>query len=163
MMWTTGLSWYIRADSTLAPSQWETSLQSNGISHWLGANLESALYVSHKTSWMVLSLWKYNTVCVIPQDLTSSCHKSVWSVCNDCKLPHQYALWLGFLSHFIKVLLFSILDPMKIYIISEYKIKHCMSLSYNGRWYELKRQRHNSSFRLNWVDPRHFLYFPQEV
>ena len=32
-----------RADSGLAPSQWETSLQSNTISHWLGANLESAL------------------------------------------------------------------------------------------------------------------------
>ena len=31
------------ADSRLAPSQWETSLQSNVISHWLGANLESAL------------------------------------------------------------------------------------------------------------------------
>ena len=32
-----------RADSRLAPSQWEMSLQSNAISHWLGANLESAL------------------------------------------------------------------------------------------------------------------------
>ena len=32
-----------RADSWLAPSQWETSLQSNAVSHWLGANLESAL------------------------------------------------------------------------------------------------------------------------
>ena len=32
-----------RADSRLAPSQWETSLQSNGISHWMGASLESAL------------------------------------------------------------------------------------------------------------------------
>ena len=31
------------ADSRLACSQWETSLQSNGVSHWLGANLESAL------------------------------------------------------------------------------------------------------------------------
>ena len=30
------------ADSSLAPSQWETSLQSNAVSHWLGANLESA-------------------------------------------------------------------------------------------------------------------------
>ena len=29
--------------SRLVPSQWETSLQSNAISHWLGANLESAL------------------------------------------------------------------------------------------------------------------------
>ena len=32
------------ADSMLAPSQWETSLQSNAASHWLGANLESALH-----------------------------------------------------------------------------------------------------------------------
>ena len=32
-----------RADSKLAPSQWETSLQSNAVSNWLGANLESAL------------------------------------------------------------------------------------------------------------------------
>ena len=32
-----------RADSELLPSQWEMSLQSNVISHWLGANLESAL------------------------------------------------------------------------------------------------------------------------
>ena len=32
-----------RADSKSAPGQWETSLQSNAVSHWLGANLESAL------------------------------------------------------------------------------------------------------------------------
>ena len=27
----------------LLPSQWETALQSNAVSHWMGANLESAL------------------------------------------------------------------------------------------------------------------------
>ena len=32
----------IRADSRLAPCQWETSLQSNAVSHWIGANLDSA-------------------------------------------------------------------------------------------------------------------------
>ena len=32
-----------RADSRIMISQWETSLQSNAVSHWLGANLESAL------------------------------------------------------------------------------------------------------------------------
>ena len=32
-----------RTDSKLSHSQWETSLQSNSVSHWLGANLESAL------------------------------------------------------------------------------------------------------------------------
>ena len=35
--------WYSRADSRLPPSQWETSLQSNAVSHWLGANPESAM------------------------------------------------------------------------------------------------------------------------
>ena len=33
-----------RADSMLAPSQWEATLSSNAVSHWLSANLESALY-----------------------------------------------------------------------------------------------------------------------
>ena len=32
-----------RADSRFAPSQWETALLCNDVSHWLGANLESAL------------------------------------------------------------------------------------------------------------------------
>ena len=31
-----------RIDSKLAPSQWETLLQSNAVSRWLGANLGSA-------------------------------------------------------------------------------------------------------------------------
>ena len=34
---------YHRADSKLAPSQRETLLQSNAISHWFGAYLESVL------------------------------------------------------------------------------------------------------------------------
>ena len=38
----------VRTDTRLAPSRWETSLQSNAVSHWLGANLESAL-VCHQT------------------------------------------------------------------------------------------------------------------
>ena len=37
-------------DSRFAPSKWETSLQTNAISHWLGANLESALIVSLSTA-----------------------------------------------------------------------------------------------------------------
>ena len=35
----------VRADSRFAPSQWETALLCNDVSHWLGANLESALIV----------------------------------------------------------------------------------------------------------------------
>ena len=40
---------YIRADSRFAPSQWETALLCNDVSHWLGANLKSALYIRHQT------------------------------------------------------------------------------------------------------------------
>ena len=35
-----------RADSRFAPSQWETALLCNDVSHWLGTNLESALGIS---------------------------------------------------------------------------------------------------------------------
>ena len=47
-----------RADSRFAPSQWETSLQSNAVSHWLGANLESALY-TYNTSQVVFSWFMF--------------------------------------------------------------------------------------------------------
>ena len=45
--------WWCRhgADSSFAPSQWETSLQSNAVSHWLGANQESSLR-HHGDSYM---------------------------------------------------------------------------------------------------------------
>ena len=57
-----------RADCRLAPSQWETALQSNAVSHWLDANLDSALtwmfavsqppapihHLSHNTSSILL-------------------------------------------------------------------------------------------------------------
>ena len=35
------------ADSRYAPSQWETALLCNDVSHWLGASLESALLLHH--------------------------------------------------------------------------------------------------------------------
>ena len=43
-----------RADSRLAPSQWQTSLQSNSVSHWLGATLEWAL----NYQWRWTHIWK---------------------------------------------------------------------------------------------------------
>ena len=50
-----------RADSRLAPSQWEKALQSNTLSHWLGANLESALWqkntcLTHSDVWILYVL-----------------------------------------------------------------------------------------------------------
>ena len=45
---------YSRADSSFAPSQWETVLLCNDVSHWLGASLESALY----SSLLVFHSWQ---------------------------------------------------------------------------------------------------------
>ena len=42
------ITWY-RVDSRFAPSQWETALLCNDVSHWLGANLESTQLVH--VSW----------------------------------------------------------------------------------------------------------------
>ena len=36
---------HFKADSRLAPSQWETALLCNDVSHWLGTSLESALHL----------------------------------------------------------------------------------------------------------------------
>ena len=49
---------YRRADSRLAPSQWETSLHSNTVSHWLSANLESDL-ISYMSlgDWNMAIMW----------------------------------------------------------------------------------------------------------
>ena len=65
-VWFLPLISYPRADSRLVPSQWEMPLQSNAISHWLGTNLEWALYpmwwsVSVVGSWWHVS-WVEGTV-----------------------------------------------------------------------------------------------------
>ena len=49
---------HIRTDSRFAPSQWETALLCNGVSHWLGARLGPALhFVSPGTNVMNVTLW----------------------------------------------------------------------------------------------------------
>ena len=68
------------ADSRLALSQWETSLQSNAVSRWLGANLESALYTAvtfgenkNETS-MVDKVWHMGNV----ESCTMKNRKLLW-------------------------------------------------------------------------------------
>ena len=55
-MYTVQKSCDIRAESRLAPSQWETSLQSNAVSHWLRVNLQTSLGV------MVIWVCKLHTL-----------------------------------------------------------------------------------------------------
>ena len=50
-----------RAESRLAPSQWETSLQSNGVSHWLDANPESVLVLHVTTCPQWFLRWRLPT------------------------------------------------------------------------------------------------------
>ena len=50
----------VRADSRFAPSQWETALLCNDVSHWLGASLESALCFSKQT--VICDLQSYMTI-----------------------------------------------------------------------------------------------------
>ena len=46
---------FSRANSRFVPSQWETSLQSNAISHWLGVNQESALIQAAPYLWELIN------------------------------------------------------------------------------------------------------------
>ena len=80
-LWEWGDNCY-RADSRLEPSQWETSLQCNAVSHWLGANWESALLLYRNT-------WKYSPMGVSerqwPEQPPSISHE----------LSGQAMTWLG--------------------------------------------------------------------
>ena len=43
----------LRTDSRFAPSQWETVLLCNDVSHWLGTNLESALILQYYKPFII--------------------------------------------------------------------------------------------------------------
>ena len=63
----------IRVDSRFAPSQWETVLLCNDVSHWLGASLESALLMEwHKLQCAPLG-WKGN-----PWEMDEVLHEAVF-------------------------------------------------------------------------------------
>ena len=60
---------YTRDDSRFAPSQWETALLCNEVSHWLGASLESALL-----HWWYPSLYG----CQRLSDKPDPCHQAAY-------------------------------------------------------------------------------------
>ena len=84
-----------RTDSKFAPSQWETSLQSNTVSLWLGANLESALvwpqttrtraFANRLNVYWSTQDWNY----------TSLPYQRPWIFMNfECAKPFMnFALW----------------------------------------------------------------------
>ena len=62
----------IRADSKFAPSQWETPILCNGVSHWPGANLESALGMSNDHSASDTTVWTDPGIVWLPY-VTAEC------------------------------------------------------------------------------------------
>ena len=75
------------ADSWFMPSQWETSLESNTVSHWPGANIEPAL--NHDTvyaAYLWVSVhWSDKTTLLFTQSPGHMCDKNVtqpWSSCQ---------------------------------------------------------------------------------
>ena len=56
-----------RADSRFAPSQWETALLCNDVSHWLGASLDQPWFVKTANKcwygWVITSHWSVYYLC----------------------------------------------------------------------------------------------------
>ena len=68
------------------PSQWETSVQSNAFSHWLGANLEWTLfrtYYNCAMEWSICSLWQ--DLALWGLSVTGEVHRS-WQVLEGTSL-----------------------------------------------------------------------------
>ena len=88
IMWGTCSAWVCKvvcvcADSRFAPSQWETSLQKNTASHWLGANLESrfapsqwetSLQSNAASHWLGANLGVHEGVLTYWQPVYVACH-----------------------------------------------------------------------------------------
>ena len=88
---------YYKADSRFTPSQWET-LQSNTVSHRLGANLESAMYYmkseSHLQGLTMLPVWgrshplvqAWGWLSLVDETLGQLCSWGQW-LCDVWRVP----------------------------------------------------------------------------
>ena len=79
-----------RADSRLVPSQWETLLQSNAISHWLGAYLESTLILYMHNILNMGTIYEY-LICLLTQDNVTT----ALLIFMEFRLRSKYHLWNG--------------------------------------------------------------------
>ena len=93
---------YIRVDSRFVPSQWETVLLCNDVSHWLGTSLESGLIYPTcakgiKYSWLPIDTFcnwiPFTTVKPVYSDHLTGYFSAFWSssrsssnIVSKCKL-----------------------------------------------------------------------------
>ena len=84
---------HFRTDSRIAPSQWETSLQSYAVSHWLGANLESPcilyLFYQKRLHYRANNVWmtargNWHAISM----LVTSFHSKISWFTQWCASPH---------------------------------------------------------------------------
>ena len=93
---------HCRADSRFAPSQWETALRCNAVSHWLGGSLESALHIAFDGG---LPMWlgqtpkpTFSIGVSLGTDLEmANCKQAKQRLLNEKKysLPHKIWTWSG--------------------------------------------------------------------
>ena len=79
-----------RADSRFASSQWETALLCNDVSHWLGANLVSALYHTYLKSYRSIHCFiKTHWIKLPVADWRIGFHFEWWSTTNGSSSGEQ--------------------------------------------------------------------------
>ena len=123
-----------RADSSFAPSQWEMALLCNNISHWLGASLESSLWLDPcKNTVGIL-----DTSCPsINPSVHLSVHDPSCQLCRICSFGwdffyHQYKkmchMWWFFLS-------WSVIWPqLQKYVTTLHVLSFLLSRIYSSGW-----------------------------
>ena len=122
-----------RADFRFVPSQWETSFQSNAVSHWLHTNLESALWTH---------FWVDETICVghvwwekraSGQGITMG-HLLILVVFLAKKMPAWWTLQLGLGSQ-------TAVFCMKL---QHFKLQAVKWTAYSWKCYKFMRERSGS-------------------
>ena len=119
----------VRAESRLEFSQWETSLHSNTVSHWLGANLESALiqYITNYFECIIQSLQMH-----IAHPWYKSWHIRACMVTHICRAEFRFgrsqwgtALLCNDVSRWLGASLESALYILQRRRSSEFRVKAC--------------------------------------
>ena len=89
--------WSCRADSRFAPSQWETALLCNDISHWLGASLESALVLDCRIMWwsVVKKMLTLLHWCNPRRDILANGSRALQGCCINGKTFPRLPWYLG--------------------------------------------------------------------
>ena len=95
---TQGCRGYETSNSRFAPSQWETALLCNDVSHWLGASLESAMFQNMSLRQnSCMSTWLPTTQMTSLNDISNNEIRVPLYIKHAVKFP-LFRKWLTFLT-----------------------------------------------------------------